>query len=100
MTKKEFQKQFGDKAAELMTNPAFLIALDVAREDCPYANGGSALEATSIIRNEGRVTGWMECLRFLKTIAKSEPDAPPVVQTPLYADPDARKNVQSDKNKK
>lgn len=97
MTKREFQKQFGDKAAELITNTTFHIALDVAREDCPYVAGGGALEATSIIRNEGRMTGWMECLRFLKTIAKSEPEAPAVVPTSLYEDPN---KLKSDRNKK
>lgn len=97
MTKKEFQRQFGDKSAELLSNPTFHIALDVAREDCPYASGNTAFEATAIIRNEGRVTGWMECLKFLKTISRSEPEAPPVIEGPLYPDPDLRK---TDTNRK
>lgn len=97
MNKREFQRQFGDKAAELLSSPTFHIALDVAREDCPYAAGGNATEATSIIRNEGRMTGWMECLKFLKTIAKSEPEPAPVVETRRYADPDPRKSEQNKK---
>lgn len=97
MTKRDFQSRFAVEAAKLVSDPTFHIALDVAREDCPYANGGNATEATSIIRNEGRMTGWNECLRFLKTIAKSEPEPPPVKQTALYEDPDKRK---SDQNRK
>ena len=97
MDKKEFQQKFGAEAVLLMQNTTFHIALDVARESCPYTNGGGALEATSIIRNEGRMTGWMECLRFLKTIAKSEPEAPAVVPTSLYEDPN---KIKSDRNTK
>lgn len=97
MTKREFQKQFGDKAAELMQNATFHIALDVAREDCPYVNGAGVSDATAIIRNEGRMTGWNEALRFLKTIAKSEPEAPAVVPTSLYEDPNKRKSDQNTK---
>lgn len=95
MTKREFQKQFGDKAAELMSNPTFHIALDVAREDCKYIPSRAGIDATSIIRHDGLVEGWMECLNFLKSLHKSEPETPPAVHTPLYADPDRRK---SDKN--
>lgn len=97
MTKREFQQKFSNEALQLTSNPAFHIALDVAREDCPYSNGGHATEATSIIRNEGRMTGWMECLRFLKSIMKSEPEAPPVKTGPLYEDPDKRKAEQNRK---
>jgi hypothetical protein len=97
MTKRDFQSRFGVEAAALVQNATYLIALDVAREDCPYSSGGNAMEATSIIRNEGRMTGWNECLKFLKTIARSEPELPKVVETPLYADPDKRKSEQNRK---
>lgn len=97
MTKREFQQKFGAEAATLMQNPTFHITLDVAREECPYANGGGAMEATSIIRNEGRITGWNECLKYLKTIARSEPEPPPVVHVGLYEDPTKTK---SDRNTK
>jgi len=100
MTKRDFQQQFGAEAGQLVTNAVFRIALDVAREDCPYASGGNVAEPTSIIRNEGRMTGWMECLKFLKTIAKSEPEVAPPVAIPLYADPDPRKAERNTSPKK
>lgn len=95
MTKKEFQRQFGDKAAELLSNPTFHIMLDVAREECPYTSGNTVNEATGIIRNEGRVTGWNECLRFLKTIAQSDPEPVTPKPIPLYADPAKSKSDQN-----
>lgn len=97
MNKREFQKQFGDKATELLSNPTFHIALDVAREDCPYVSGAGVADATAIIRNEGRMTGWNECLKFLKTIGKSDPEPAPVVETRRYSDPDPRKAEQNKK---
>jgi len=96
MTKKEFQQKFGDKAAELLANPTYHIALDVAREDCPHLDDKS-IDATSIIRNEGKIQGWNGCLKFLKSLAKSEPEPPKPVEAPRYQDPDSRK---SDQNKK
>lgn len=95
MTKREFQQKFGVEATQLVSTQAFHIALDVAREDCPYSNGGNVGDATSIIRNEGRMTGWNECLRFLKTISKSEPEAPTPKPVLPYADPDPRKSERN-----
>jgi len=97
MTKREFQQRFGAEAVALVQNATFIIALDVAREDCPYLPSKSGADATSIIRHDGLVEGWNECLKFLKTLARSEPEAPPVTQGPLYPDPE---KIKSDKNQK
>ncbi len=97
MTKKEFQQKFGDKAVELLANPTFHIVLDVAREDCPFLPSKAGSDATSIIRHDGQVEGWMECLKFLKTIAKSEPEPTAPEVTPLYKDPSPRRPEQNKK---
>jgi hypothetical protein len=96
MTKKEYQQRFAKEAAALVSNPHYHITLDVAREECPYVGPGG-IDATSIIRNEGRIVGWMECLRFLKSISKSEPEPSAPKPAPLYPDPDKRKSDQNQK---
>lgn len=96
MTKRELQQQFGDKLAELLAMPSFHILLDVAREDCPYY-GKSSENPTVIVSNEGRLQGWNECLRFLKTIGKQDAAPEKPVTLPRYADPS---KVKSDQNRK
>lgn len=94
MNKREFQQKYAVEAGALLHNPHFQIALDVAREDCPYLEE-KAIDPTSIIRNEGKIQGWNACLKFLKTIAKSEIEPSAPKPTPLYGDPDKRKTDQN-----
>ena len=97
MTKRELLQKYGTDAVQMASSAIFHFALDATREDCPYVKGAGAVDATAIIRNEGRMTGWIECLQYLKNIALSEREAPKVVAGPLYKDPDQTK---SDQNKK
>lgn len=96
MTRKELQSQFGDKVTEMMALPAFHIALDVAREECPFLEDKSP-DPTSIVRNEGKIQGWNACLRFLKTIGKVEQGPEKPATLPRYQDPD---KIKSDLNRK
>lgn len=96
MTKREFHQKYGAAVVELLANPTLQIAIGFLQEECPFLEDRS-VDATSIIRNEGKIQGWSACLKALRGLYKSEPEPPPVVHTPLYKDPDPRK---SDQNKK
>lgn len=85
MTKAELRGLHGDKLAGVTQDPAFLAMLDCAREDMPGAK--LLTEPTALVKHAGFVEGWMDALKFLKTIAKIEPKPEIVPRTSLYPDP-------------
>lgn len=91
MTKPQFIATFGAPAAELSGSALFIALTDTAREECPYI-GKDIAEPTGIVRNEGKMQGWMECLRFLKTVHVPAPTRPEIAPRPQYVDPHAELN--------
>ena len=66
MTKAQYISIHGAAAVELVGTQLFIALTDTAREECPFI-GKEIADPTGIVRNEGRLQGWMECLRFLKS---------------------------------
>lgn len=87
MTKKELHARHGDKVAVLQTDLTYTSIIECAREEMPLGIIGG--EPTSIIRNEGRMQGWISCLNFLKSIGKQKVEEPAPQATQLYANPNA-----------
>ncbi len=86
MTKKELHANFSPNVMELIKNPIYASILDCAREDMPLGIVG---DPTSIVRNEGRIQGWIACLAFMKSIGKVKSEETAPAPTQLYADPTA-----------
>lgn len=86
MTKTQFIAAYGASAAEMVAAPIFVALTDTAREECPYV-GKSIAEPTGIVRNEGMMQGWMECLKFLKTAHLAAAPRPEHAPRAQYADP-------------
>lgn len=96
MTKREFHQKYGAAVVELLANPTLQIAIGFLQEECPFLEDRS-VDATSIIRNEGKIQGWSACLKALRGLYKSEPEAPTPKPVLPYADPDPRKAEQNKK---
>lgn len=85
MTKKELLSNIGTQVGEVLNQPAFAHIIECAREELPM--GTVAADPTAIIRNEGRIQGWIACLHFIKNIGKIKAEEPPVATQQLYANP-------------
>jgi len=85
MTKKELHSHIGPKVITMISDPTFAHIIECAREEMPM--GIISGDPTSIIRNEGKMQGWIGCLHFLKTIGKLKTEEPQVTTHQLYADP-------------
>lgn len=89
MTRPELRSAYPNLATALDT-VEFRAALDTAREECPFTQDKDRDNHASV-RNEGKVVGWMEALRFLRHIWREPTQITAPTQTEHYRDPDSRK---------
>jgi len=85
MTKKDLHSHIGPQVAVMISDTTFAHLLECAREE--MTNVGAITDATSIIRNEGYMRGWIGCIAFLKNIGKLKVEEAPKPQVQLYSDP-------------
>lgn len=72
---------------EMCESAPFRQLMAYMRDECPYVNGMDIPE-TAIIRNEGRLQGWLGCLRVMGGIHRAAKKPEPTGENPpLYPDP-------------
>ena len=85
MTAKELRAL--QKMMELLTSPEFRTLLAFFSENCPFV-GKEIERKTAIIRNEGRMQGWLALLHVMREIHKTAPEKEPSTERrQLYPDP-------------
>lgn len=83
MTRKTLQSNF--KVVELAQDAAFLATLNHLSA-CPPAKTPGPRDPTTIINDEGRLQGWLECVAYLRNIHSLPPPEPATKPLP-YSQP-------------
>lgn len=84
MTKEQLQAN--PDLQKMLATPIWHTVLLCARTNYPRPSAMGVRDATTIINNEGELSGWLKCVEFLSSIGSVERPAPPRATQP-YSEP-------------